>query len=158
GSRGMVRLAEGEPGAPGWHAAVLENKKFKDNDVQSGLELMTVIEKDEELFDRGDHLHGGVRPTFAWFSGGTREAPATPVRGLRFYPLYDYAAPAWSLDYKAMPSLDYAGGLSQAWPKDQKPVVSVWWRTDPLGGLGVTTLTRGQDYKSLADLAGRTVG
>jgi hypothetical protein len=78
-----------------------------------------------------------VRPKFVWFNVSTRDAAGKlPPGGLRFYPLWDYPAPAYSIDLRE-------------WIQGKESVLDVWWTEDTPPDCGIL---RPEGGKRLVDL------
>jgi hypothetical protein len=94
------------------------------------LQVMTTLESTERLTaPAGDPLDQ-PRPGLVWFRVSRGEDPA-PVHGLRFYPLYSEAAPAWRLEVRD-------------WSAKAPPSVKAWWDS-PEMRLRSWVLTKGAD-------------
>jgi hypothetical protein len=103
-----------------WVLAVLQNQASTSK--RDGLEMMVSLEE-RDLTNVA--LLGMTRPRFVWFRTSVASNPKELVPGLRFYPLADYPAPCYRLEYVN-------------WPKDKEtkepspPLLDVWWNDHPL--------------------------
>jgi hypothetical protein len=147
------RLIDRAPrGDARWLAAVLQNEAMPRN-FCNGLQMLVVLEKGRLKDDPDvlpDDLLVMARPSWVWFEVTPEAARGEPVPGLKFYPVYDYPAPAWSLEYLQPRS---------GWPDKKKPVVGVWWRTDRIDSEErvTTDLRRGKDFADIKELQGKAV-
>jgi len=110
-----------------WLVSVLQNQHIDNGTNVFPLQIMTTIEKLDDAA-APEKLLRMVRPQFVWFNVASTEQPATPVAGLRFYPLADYPAPAYSLD---LPS--WVGSKDG---KEFGTILDLWWNQDPLTNCG----------------------
>jgi hypothetical protein len=77
------------------------------------LEVMTTLESTERVRVRPTIPLEQQRPNLVWFRVNRGDDPA-PAHGLRFYPLYSAAAPAWQLEVRD-------------WSARSAPSVTTWW-------------------------------
>ena len=97
---------------------MLQNQVVENGRSKHPLQIMTAIEKRNSAGIKPTTAVGVARPRFVWFNVGTKEAPdKLAPGGLRFYPLPDYPAPAYSLD------------LAE-WVRGTEPVLQAWWTED----------------------------
>jgi hypothetical protein len=115
------------PNDANWLVSVLQNQHFDNGTNVFPLQIMTTIEKLDDAA-APEKLLRMVRPQFVWFNVKSTEQPDKPVPGLRFYPLADYPAPAYSLD---LPS--WVGSKDG---KEFGTILDLWWNQDPLTNCG----------------------
>ncbi len=97
-----------------WILTVPQNQGMQNNDTRNGVQLMVALEERDEKPIGRDNSLGMTRPHFVWFRASVPGAPNKTVPGLRFYPLANYPAPCYRLDYKH-------------WPEGIPTQLDVWW-------------------------------
>jgi hypothetical protein len=130
-------IAQQEPLDKAWLASVLQNQRTRETGrLVHPLQIMTALEKRDDPAATSKTPLRVVRPQFVWFNVSIKDAPGVPVPGLRFYPLADYPAPAYSLD---LPE----------WTKGKEPILDAWWTEDAPPDCGIL---RPEAGKRLMDL------
>jgi len=101
-----------------WLLAVLQNQR-----TPEGAQLMTTLEKlpDGKGPAPKDSVLRVARPNFVWFRLGGADGKMPPDASLRVMPLYDYPAPAWSLDVTPWPR-GTAVTLDAHWTEEDPPI------------------------------------
>jgi hypothetical protein len=130
-----------------WQVGLYQPRRLGLNQ-DSGMQMLAVVEQDQGAVAKGQYLRV-PRPTIAWFRTSTETAPGKQLPGLKFYPVYDYPAPAWVLGY--------APGAFP-WPPQEKPVVDVWWQAgDNLDNITTNNLSRGERFNTLESYRGAEI-
>ena len=118
-----------------------QNQAIQNNDTRDGVHMMVSLEERDEKPIGRENSVVMTRPHFVWFRASVPGAPNKTVPGLRFYPLANYPAPCYRLDYRH-------------WPEGVAPQLDVWWndRKLPEGDLVIRP-----DDKPLTQLVERSV-
>jgi hypothetical protein len=102
-----------------WVLAVLQNQPVNTADIRDGLRMAVSLEERDTNPVPKDVALGITRPRHVWFRAATPGKPNELVPGLRFYPLANYPAPCYRLEYTN-------------WPVRTEPQIDVWWNDLPL--------------------------
>jgi hypothetical protein len=140
-------LAQGTPEDTAWLVSMLQNQRSDFGRDVGPLQIMTAIEKRDDPAATKNTALRVARPRFVWFNIATKDAPGKLASaGLRFYPLADYPAAAYSLD---LPE----------WTKGKESVVDAWWTEDAPVDCAILRPENGKrlmDYKQQAVPVRRT--
>jgi Mg-chelatase subunit ChlD len=123
-----------------WLVSVVQNQEINNLKISGAAQMMAVIEKRDDKPIGPTGAAQSVRPQHVWYQVTTEEQPNKPVQGLRFYPLADYPAPCYSLDFAA-------------WPEKAKARLEVWWNEDAPPDCDILRRTTGVRLADMAPLS-----
>lgn len=123
-----------------WLMAVLQNQRKVSGPLE-GDQMMVTIERPGKVVDENTRIEL-QKPGFVWF-----EVPApdkdNPVN-LRWYPLADYPAPAYSLD-------------TSPWPRSAPVSLDAYWSDEIPASAKRVLRNDTDDFNSVIDIANRSV-
>jgi hypothetical protein len=126
-----------------WLLAVMQNQRFLATPQSpEGLQIMTTLEKLEKAPVHRTTQIRQVKPRFTWFQVSGPDGKETA--SIRYYPLYGYPAPAWSLDLTP-------------WPRGNVPTLSAWWSPELSADAQHVVRHDVEQFKSVLELANRDI-